>query len=530
MESVLKYAGSAMRIVAASSVLFLFVFWGACSAAGSKPTRPSLKISTDGAMFEKPNGQPFLYLGDTAWTLIDQYTREDAILFLDDRAAKGFTVIQASALSIDGALATPNAYGDSPFFDFDPSRPNEAYFEHMDFVVEAANERGLFVAILPAWGPYAPSTFPGLPSPIFTVDNARAYGRFLGARYRDADVLWVLGGDSNPEAPGAIEIWSELAIGLGEGDGGRHLATYHPGGFRTSATWFHDDHWLDFNMYQSGHDGAFTDANRFSDEHLALPSRKPFLDGEPVYEDIPYKFWTYSGSFFASTTNADGRITNPGAYTEGFGDAYEVRRRAYTSLLAGAAGHVYGQNAVWQHADPGEEAYLAYIAPWRESLDQPGATAFSHIARLNAARPFAEFEPAQELIVGANPRGPEHIRAMRSRDWASTLIYASGGGTVRVEPAAVSSATFVGWFDPRTGALSEIALAGDGVFTAPSAGYGNDWLLIIDSSGAYDDLGSISFKPEAASQKAEDSAAENAAAPERRESGSRSSKLDRIEN
>jgi hypothetical protein len=45
------------------------------------------------------NGTPFFYLGDTAWELFHRLNRQEAALYLKDRAAKGFTVIQAVALA-----------------------------------------------------------------------------------------------------------------------------------------------------------------------------------------------------------------------------------------------------------------------------------------------------------------------------------------------------------------------------------------------------------------------------------------------
>ena len=45
-----------------------------------------------------------------------------------------------------------------------------------------------------------------------------------------------------------------MAGGLGKGDGGRHLITYHPMGGKSSADYFHSESWLAFNMLQSGHD------------------------------------------------------------------------------------------------------------------------------------------------------------------------------------------------------------------------------------------------------------------------------------
>lgn len=53
--------------------------------------------------------------------------------YLSNRAAKGFTVIQAVALAELNGLTTPN--GDLPLHDVDPTRPNEVYFRHVDVIV-----------------------------------------------------------------------------------------------------------------------------------------------------------------------------------------------------------------------------------------------------------------------------------------------------------------------------------------------------------------------------------------------------------
>jgi len=55
---------------------------------------PRLRVSQNGHFFVKENGSPFFYLGDTSWSLF-HLTREDVDLYLKDRAAKKFTVIQA---------------------------------------------------------------------------------------------------------------------------------------------------------------------------------------------------------------------------------------------------------------------------------------------------------------------------------------------------------------------------------------------------------------------------------------------------
>src|SRR5690606_38269800 len=96
----------------------------------------------------------------------------------------------------------------------------------------------------------------GVGPEIFDTDNAEAYGRFLGARYRDASIVWILGGDRIPEDEEDLAIVRAMARGIASGDGGRHLITYHPQGRQSSSRFFHDADWLDFNMHQSGHGSA----------------------------------------------------------------------------------------------------------------------------------------------------------------------------------------------------------------------------------------------------------------------------------
>lgn len=114
----------------------------------------SLKVSKDGHFLVYEDGSPFFYLGDTAWELFHCLNRKEADKYLYDRAEKGFTVIQAVIISDVDGLNKPNAYGDLPLIDKNPLQPNEAYFEHVDYIVDKAESSGLFVGILPTWGAY----------------------------------------------------------------------------------------------------------------------------------------------------------------------------------------------------------------------------------------------------------------------------------------------------------------------------------------------------------------------------------------
>jgi hypothetical protein len=211
----------------------------ATEATGKTPY--PAKVSDKGHYLLDQNGKPFFWLGDTAWELFHRLNREEATDYLKDRADKKFTVIQAVVLAEQGGLDVPNPYGHLPLKDKNPTKPVEDYFQHVDFIIRKADELGLVIGLLPTWGD---KWHDGGKRSIFTPENAALYGEFLGKRYRDKPIVWILGGDRSIDNEQHKTILRALAAGLKKGDGGRHLMTLHPPGGRTSADWLHNDDWL----------------------------------------------------------------------------------------------------------------------------------------------------------------------------------------------------------------------------------------------------------------------------------------------
>src|SRR6187455_945259 len=88
-------------------------------------TFAQLSVSDNKRYLVTKDGKPFFWLGDTAWELFHRLTREEADKYLKNRADNGFTVIQAVALAELDGLRVPNAYGEIPLEDFDPTRPRD---------------------------------------------------------------------------------------------------------------------------------------------------------------------------------------------------------------------------------------------------------------------------------------------------------------------------------------------------------------------------------------------------------------------
>jgi hypothetical protein len=373
-----------------------------------------LRVSADGRRLVHADGTPFFWLGDTAWELFHRLTREEADAYLDDRARKGFTVIQAVALAEFDGLTAPNAYGDLPLLDRDPARPNEPYFRHVDHVVDAAARRGMYVGLLPTWGDKFNKRW-GVGPEVFTPENARAYGEWLGRRYRAKPIVWILGGDRIPESDAQVAIVRAMAEGLRAGDGGAHLMTYHPMGGQSSSRFFHGDAWLAFDMFQSSHGARDVPNYRMVEHDLALAPPKPVVDGEPRYEDHPIDWKPEKGWF----------------------DEWDVRQGAYWALLAGAAGHTYGDHNIWQFLSPKHPPVSSARTPWRDALRHPGSAQVGYARRLFESRPFLELVPDQTVLAAAPDTGAGHQRAARGRDGGWAMAYTPLGRPLAVRLDAV---------------------------------------------------------------------------------------------
>jgi len=182
-----------MKILGA--VLTVFCATLAFGAQGPLRMQPDHRHLVDHA------GQPFLVQGDAAWSLISGLTKEGAEKYLEARSRQGFNSIIVNL--IEHKFHGPvDRYGDAPFStpgDF--STPNEKYFAHADWVIRKAQDKGIVVFLAPIYLGYI-GLDEGWVDELMAngPEKARAWGRYVGKRYRDFDnIVWIIGGDRNPD-------------------------------------------------------------------------------------------------------------------------------------------------------------------------------------------------------------------------------------------------------------------------------------------------------------------------------------------
>ncbi len=398
------------------------------------PAALPVKVSTNQRYFVDQNDKPVFWLGTTQWQLFRGYRLEDAKTILEKSAEHGFAFIQVMLMGVgDGTV--PNVYGQRGWIDNDPLTPNEAYFKNVDAVVRAAADNNVVISM---------TVFHQRYRKWITLENARAWAKWLASRYRDApNIVWSM----TPEAkPQFVPILRELAAGLHEGDGGRHLVTFKPDPAPFSSSFIHSEPWLDFDSMQTWNRVDLI--HPFITRDYNLKPTKPVLMAEGAYE---------AGSEY-------GFPVTP----------LWVRRQAYYSYFGGAH-HTYGHNDSWR-----------ILPTWKKALDAPGAVQMGILKKIFLARKeWWLLVPDQSVLAsGGQTEGKLLHLAARHQDGQWIMVYLGETTSFSVNMNKLSAARVQAcWIDPRTGDVASVGVftnTGVKSFTTP-AGW-EDALLVFEAA------------------------------------------------
>lgn len=354
------------------------------------------------------DGGDFFWLGDAAWAATMQATPEEWKAYVNDRSNRKFSVVQlglaphwawtgavnpdpfttptgcltpASSVGLqkapffwnegDGPFSGPSgpaapacnpAVEESPdWLPCDGSKPNSAFWQRLDQMVECANRAGIVVLVT---GVHKPAGIREGQAPelIPTVANAKAFARYLAARLAGNFVIFSPGFDdgTTPADRDRIDaIGEEL-----ESAAPRHLVTNHFGTMSRSndpyteignatdaAAALRTETWHGFQLYQSGFANqdlqkishrplALAQALRgFTDPRFASPRRKRAVNSEAIY-DHGY--------------NELRDLPEPTHYVDRAPESWRhfsrsrARQTAWSSLLGGAAGYSLGVMGIWE--------------------------------------------------------------------------------------------------------------------------------------------------------------------------------------
>lgn len=425
-----------MKTITVSGVvvlLFLFLIPLGETTRGGEPEYP-VKVSENGRYFIDQKGAPVFWMGTTQWQLFRDYKLEETRLIIETVTKEGFVFIQVMLMGVgDGTKA--NVYGEKPWINNDPSTPNEGYFKNVDAVMRLARENNVNISM---------TLFHQRYRKYITLDKARTWAKWLALRYADyPNIVWSMTPEAKPEF---VPILRELAAGLREGDGGRHLITFKPDPAPYSSSFIHGERWLDFDSMQTWKSVELIYPMVTKDYNLKPV--KPVLMAEGAYEH---------GSEY-------GFDVSP----------LWIRRQAYYSYLCGAH-HTYGHNDSWR-----------VLPTWKAALEAPGALQLGILKRVFRDRQeWWNLVPDQTIFArGGQTNGQVLNLAARHKDgrWAMIYLASQASFALNLEKVSAGKQIKAAWIDPRTGESTPIGtLARKSEQPLSTPGGWEDALLVLEA-------------------------------------------------
>lgn len=383
--------------------------------------RYPLRVSADRRRLLDAAGTPFLVQGDAAWSLIANLTYDEALVYLDDRRAKGFNTLIVSVVEhLFSRQAPQDRAGNEPFITpGDMSTPNDAYFDHAERVLQACADRGIAVILACCYIGHRHDPAPGIDATDHAegwyyevvgtgVDGCRRYGEYIGRRFgRFANIIWCIGGDWNPDdARAGLDA---IAAGI-RSQGVTNLFTAHVRPETSTVDVFAGSDWLDIEL-------TYT----YGIVHRALVAD---WQRKPVWPFLLVES-TYEGEHNASDL--------------------QIRRQAWWSVLCGGNGHCMGNNPIWLFWDG-----------WQAALDQPASMAMARWGAFFRALPWADLVPDLEcrVVTGGlgEVRGLDRVTAASTADGRLAVAYLPVQRAVTIDLSALTGERVaVSWFEPATG-------------------------------------------------------------------------------
>lgn len=391
---------------------------GARATARTSPTSLLLSVATNRRYLQGSDGRPFLLCGDSGWCLTVQLTRPQVDQYLDDRKAKGFNAILLEVVEDEfGAAAPANAYGNSPFVGGDFTNRSEPYWQHIDYIINAAAQRGIVVWMCALYFGFDVAGS----HPEGWLDAAEAagaaaienYGSFLGARYRaHNNIVWVNGGDHRETTP---TIANALATGILSQDT-RHLVTTHWA--RDSTGTDGSPSWLTLNCSYTSQSNTASRVRTDYNNHVgSLPTH--LIEAH------------YEGSFQGGPTRT----------------GLDTSRQAWQALLEGSCGQFFGNHTIWQ-----------FLSGWESSLGSSGAVYQQHLHSFFRQIRWWDLVPDSGSAMVTAGRGTlatsTYVTAGKTSDGRLGVVHIPGGGQITVALSQFTGPIVARWFDCATGAWS----------------------------------------------------------------------------
>ena len=435
------------------------------AATPAYPLRPSAnhRYVIDG------NNVPFLIIGDAPHSILANLNNSDAAKYLTDRGQRGFNALWIELLCDSYTFGYGNEgeanYGrdvnsNNPFTStlgggfYDLTTPNEAYWSHVDYIVQQAAANGLQCVFTPLdQGGWTQTSL------VNGTNRCQQYGEFLGNRYKNyPNIIWNFGNDfQNWRTPANDAVILAIADGLRSADP-NHLITIQLDYYVSESQ--DDPNWIS----RINTNGVYTYYPTYAETLIAYnkPTVMPVLFLEENYED---------------EANV-GELGTPNI----------LRRQEYWSLTAGAlAGHMYGSYWTdrfaggWEsHLNTQAVAELGYFKAFMTSIAWYSLVPDQTHSLLTAG--YGTFSDSGH--VGDN----DYAMAAKAADGSLAIIYTPVSHNMTVAMENFAGPVTARWFDPTNNTFQTVVGSpfpniGNHDFRTPGNNHDGDedWILLLQS-------------------------------------------------
>ncbi len=428
-----------------------------------------LRVSENGRFLVRKDGAGFFPIADTAWLITSVLNRDEVEKYLQHRKDQKFNMIAIIAFSSYDNDIIANVYGDYPLEvnrgKWNPLRPITTpgespvnsveydYWDHLEYIIDTAESKGMYVILLPTWGNYVAGNWGGgnTSEIIFNSTNSYKYGHWIGQRFRNRkNIVWMMGGDRSAVYGNKDyrDVFRAMAEGVADGVNGINqqdgkadysttLMSYHPKKFTpNSSEWFHNDPWLDFNSTQ----------DQPKDQITAITLDCGLSPAKPT--------WLFEGRY-------EHYVKGSEIYKD-----WQIRFQSYQTVFAGGFGITYGNMDLFHFSELAsglkESGGTRKIGKSENSLNDPGAMGMKYLSTLMTSLSndqCLDRIPDQSLIDGdeGGMKGAEgaisnRLQATRASKGDYAMIYSANGRNIRVKMNRLTASSMNAfWFNPRNG-------------------------------------------------------------------------------
>lgn len=163
-----------------------------------------------------------------------------------------------------------------------------------------------------------------------------------------------------------------------------------------------------------------------------------------------------------------------------------VRNGAWHALCSGSAGVTYGEQAVWQFANPARfDTPVGLNETWFEGLGRPASGQIRYLRSFVEQHLGIHRLPDQSLLITSPGTEFAEVMAIRDHGWKWVTVFAPMGRSFGLNTRNLSGTSDLQawWFVPKNGSylpIDKVTRSLNLTFTPPTGGtVDNDWVMLL---------------------------------------------------